>query len=1116
MQKYNLTHNARRGSALLIVLGMLAFMIISAVAFSAWMRSSRLPNSYLRRASASRLLAKAALASAIDEIDAAIGDNPHPGLGNRNYSIREEGRVRGTGTSGNRNIWAGRVFIGKNAGNTSDDARNHLIKPSETVSTLTLEGLAYIPPPFVSEARYYSRRSNAATWRKLAFDSGRYAFSAIDVSDCLDVNRLAANVGRSSSPNGRVSLAYVFENDAHKSYDTNPDRWDAFMKDNFRKTSLAEVEVSQGEASGKDIVDSSKVPVTSVADLNLAMYAEGSGVGFESPFSKYVANNGTSFYGGYTPDSSNGRKIRNMAFIADTWQPAGTVTSPSDFDQPQLDLASELNQPFTSGELAKNGKFTAMSIAEKFKPGDATVGQRLLKRLSGVGMVLLKDYLDEDNEPTSLALPQVERTPMVAAVKHNFDGSSLAVKAQTKPGGDETDDSYNAEFIVSGGGAESLNRVIRKVVTYTLDPAKFVQGVEGGFQAVLVYPFRRGTDVSNADSFTVDAHVDFFLASENIGLRTGNRTDVFRDADFGTDAGFTKNDFRSGVFRVAYTSQGCTFNNVTDEQSAMKLVSFTSSGAASSIVSKLNSNQGKLFEVTWQVAQTRTKDPVTGKMSKWTNQGEWRRTDAVSGLTPINAAGAVDPTFANSASLVSYLSGNHDKTATICAAVTVRVKNGDGRTVDLVPAGLMDDKNLNSINNIGAMEEMGNVICGRPGPLLLFKGGSMTLGDTEFDSSPAEVAFNLVPKGAMCADPRWNWAPEHWFQMESVDMNNWLSNCQVGQNGRDRDIFMMTSDSRYLQSVYELACLPRLTNLENYGNDQLRGNMDSLADASFVAFPASFNDTRNRHLMWMTYNPIYRRGAAGYEQHPTQSDARRDPFTFLNLVNRGNGFRVNPFSDMTNVVAAAIANTPTDWWAAGLDPDGQAGVDDSTRKNAKTFNQKHAFSEFNDKAKFAWKDVERISGNIVKAMHSNSMRQNPSLPDGVEQFWQDAFDEKIDWSGDVKGGGDYKEYFAELVNDETGTGNQVLDSLTDDLYDVDRKFLYGYWRECFAAKQQLFLVFVRAEPMMMGGGKVGAVPPQLGARAVALVWRDPAPAQGHENDIKYPHRTRVLFYRQLD
>ena len=85
------------------------------------------------------------------------------------------------------------------------------------------------------------------------------------------------------------------------------------------------------------------------------------------------------------------------------------------------------------------------------------------------------------------------------------------------------------------------------------------------------------------------------------------------------------------------------------------------------------------------------------------------------------------------------------------------------------------------------------------------------------------------------------------------------------------------------------------------------------------------------------------------------------------------------------------------------------------------------------------------------------------------------------------------------------------------LKDVDRKMLYGFWRDSLAPKQQLFLVFVRAEPMMMGGGAIGQTPPQLGARAVALVWRDPNPTPTDVgNQQPRPHRTRVLFYRQFD
>ena len=49
---------------------------------------------------------------------------------------------------------------------------------------------------------------------------------------------------------------------------------------------------------------------------------------------------------------------------------------------------------------------------------------------------------------------------------------------------------------------------------------------------------------------------------------------------------------------------------------------------------------------------------------------------------------------------------------------------------------------------------------------------------------------------------------------------------------------------------------------------------------------------------------------------------------------------------------------------------------------------------------------------------------------------------------------------------------------------------------------------------MLGGGTADQLPPQLGARAVALVWRDPTTSSGTTGG--YPHRTRLLFYRPLD
>ena len=203
------TTSARKGSALLIVLGMLTFMVISAVAFAAYMRTARLPSSYLRRTVSSRLLVKAALAEVMERLDYAINDNPYPGVGRQRLTgTAKLNRETAMGLSADEinadhNFFYHHVFIGTNGWLNAD----------ETVSTLTLEGLAYIPAPLVNAARYYSRRTPTATWHWLGFDAGRYAYSVIDVSDCLDVNRIMADTRRNSGAS-RISLAYLFENAA--------------------------------------------------------------------------------------------------------------------------------------------------------------------------------------------------------------------------------------------------------------------------------------------------------------------------------------------------------------------------------------------------------------------------------------------------------------------------------------------------------------------------------------------------------------------------------------------------------------------------------------------------------------------------------------------------------------------------------------------------------------------------------------------------------------------------------------------------------------------------------------------------------------------------------------
>ena len=107
------------------------------------------------------------------------------------FHLKESVEVDGR----SRNLWRGRVLL----------ATNRVEDVGKTVPVLTMESLAYIPPPLVNEARYWSRKTPTAAWQSIPYDVGRYAYCAIDVSDYFDVNRLTASYPRSSAANRRIT-----------------------------------------------------------------------------------------------------------------------------------------------------------------------------------------------------------------------------------------------------------------------------------------------------------------------------------------------------------------------------------------------------------------------------------------------------------------------------------------------------------------------------------------------------------------------------------------------------------------------------------------------------------------------------------------------------------------------------------------------------------------------------------------------------------------------------------------------------------------------------------------------------------------------------------------------
>ena len=1077
----------KRGSALLVVLGMLAFMVISAVAFSAFMRFSRMPSSYLRRTSSSRHLVKAALAEAIDIVDAAIGDNPHPGVGEG--AIQYPRDPSGSGIARNRNYWRSHVFTGT----------NQLVSAADTVSTLTLEGMAYLPPALINEARYYSRHSTAAMWHSFSFDCGRFAFCAVDVSDHFNVNKIPADIARGSSPENRFSLAYVFENDAHTSYTIQPSSWDTFMehyvsfadvKDNLRMPAEKGAG-GNGQSGGKGSSSGTKLPLVSLADLNLAVNKDGGDFRSYFPFVSYLAGGADDFIS--TPTGPIAEMQRHMSFVTDGYFPSAAGSAADD----DYDLSDDKYQPFTGDDLSENNAKVIRNIIDK-----STLGAtRLRDYISRLGLVHLWDYLDEDNVPVSLAIPSVERIPMVCGIKATVNGSSVAVKMTTEDlEGNQIsvpDDLTRNEYagVVEtekrrAPTAAGESRTARYKKKFVLDRQRLIAGIQSGsIKAVVTYPFRRGRDTKDPDSFKLDGHVEFFFTSGDMKFRTGSQSDVLHLANDGAVGASQYNG--DGVFHLPLQPQSLSFNNVRDEDSAVNEFDFMmgAGGGASRMSSTIG--EKPLLTVTWEQSQVSVdlNDGVPNAAPNlvWQNQGNPKRAEATCDLPPLNANGEVDSDFANPAAVLNYLKGGGSKQVTLRMAVWLRVKNGDGKTVDLVPACLLDDRGFNNINNFQSMAGPGNQMCGQHYPLMRFNcGGAFGFSDTAFESM-SPVQADVAPKGLLCGDPRWNWAPEHWFEYEDVSKPNWLQNCGKGVDNRDRDIFMATSDASYLQSIYELAFLPRLAG-DFRPDNELYGNMVAPDDGR-NDWATSFGGARNSHLMWRTYRPF------------KVGNIARDDFESIGFISDGGGTRLNPYSDSENVLMAAFANTPVDWWAASANT--ETGPATGERKAA-DFNKKYAFSKMNSTAKFDWEDLERIAARFRSAM------QTQTTVDG----WEGAYNDL--WAQDG-------------TNPDSLMG-ATLEGDTDDLFGVDRKFLYGYWRDCFAVKQQLFLIFVRAEPMMMGGGAIGQTPPQLGARAVALVWRNPfrssksyaTTADGVEDapqatvPANAPHQTRILMYRQFD
>ena len=386
----------KKGSALLIVLGMFAFMLVSAVAFSMYMRASRAPSSYVRRNASTRQIVKAAVARAIDEVDTAIGNDPFPGVG-FNHDYGSDG-INKSDKYKNDN-WHGRVFVPSNE-----------VALAETVSTLTLEGLGYLPPCLVNEVRYWSRHTRTAKWHSFNYGLGRYAFTAVNVSDFFDLNTLSADsagnrrqyLNRSSAPHGRVSPTYLFRSGAEANMNTGG---------GIASTFLNALSSGAGVGGGGSYPSLSDVPFISLMDFNLAVASLGNSFGgLASPFVNLVQNNNNSTF-----LSSMEEAARRSVFVAGGWDGGSNLTWNAYQTAGRISLKYPECQPFAGESWVLNGGATL----QKCYDTGTYFWRKIEPEVPVLAIALMCDYLDCDSVPVSLCIPSVEAVPMLCGVALN-------------------------------------------------------------------------------------------------------------------------------------------------------------------------------------------------------------------------------------------------------------------------------------------------------------------------------------------------------------------------------------------------------------------------------------------------------------------------------------------------------------------------------------------------------------------------------------------------------------------------------------------------------------------------------------------------------------------------
>ena len=185
----------RAGVALLIVLGLLALLMITAVAFTILMRIERASASNLRHTTAARQMAKGGLAYAIAALNAEIGTSRYPAWTNRLYTPFEHD----PSNPNNRR----KLRIPEEIFFSVDEEKRYFNQVAEA-RVLTVETARYLPGALRHRAEMIRDMAgkvyDCPEWIPVTKDGakngdiiGRYAYVILNTSGLLDANCVHTN-----------------------------------------------------------------------------------------------------------------------------------------------------------------------------------------------------------------------------------------------------------------------------------------------------------------------------------------------------------------------------------------------------------------------------------------------------------------------------------------------------------------------------------------------------------------------------------------------------------------------------------------------------------------------------------------------------------------------------------------------------------------------------------------------------------------------------------------------------------------------------------------------------------------------------------------------------------